>query len=51
MAIVFTNTVNFALGETFHIESITCIANKRGTLHCIVDVGKEPKKHTTTTMV
>jgi hypothetical protein len=39
MAIIFTNIVDFALGETFHFGSFTYIANKSGVLHRIADEG------------
>jgi hypothetical protein len=41
MAILFPNAVNFALGETFHFRSITCIVEKSETLHHVTDVEKD----------
>jgi hypothetical protein len=51
MDIIFTNTVNFSLGKTFHFGSITCIVDNSKTLHHVVDVGNEVNKRTTTTIV
>lgn len=39
------------LGSFFHFEPLPCIANQKGTLHRIADVGKEaPRSHTITSM-
>jgi hypothetical protein len=43
MAIIFTDAVNFIVGEMFHFGSISSIADQSGTLHRIADAEKKSK--------
>jgi hypothetical protein len=41
MDVVFSNVINFVLGDIFHFGSISYVADKSGTLHHVANVGKD----------
>jgi hypothetical protein len=41
MVVVFNIVFNFTTGEIFHFGSLSCVADRRGALHRIVDIEKD----------
>jgi hypothetical protein len=44
MVIVFNDVFNFSAGEIFHFGSLSYVADQRGALHWVADIGKDASR-------